>query len=462
MILNLTTAQNRANVIRTTAKNSGQDWNPEFRTTHTPRLKRFFCARVMAGCAGETSVSLFIVLSSSSNPNQPATLLLEQKVAVFQNQNGDTVMSNSTQITVDFHGNSIPVIEYNNEPYTSIKAIVEGMELDWGSQYRKLHSNKARWPTIVKMTMVGKDGKKRQTVCMPVRKLSGWLSSIQANKIKDPEIREKVIQHQNECDDVLWEHWSKKQGKYHHNDDASIYKPDISQLDKAERDLVVNFVSLSPEKQKQVTQYAEALKTGTALPHPVSTELNTDLSCVHYNNHIITFINRNGHVWIPVIQITDLIGIDYRTQVRNIKNNANYQTSIQQLHNNTQFLCLPSEQCIDWLLNINPHKLITKKQAMLVKVQHELPKILKVRTDVSQKLAEYKSPALPAPKAKTKPMTRSQLIKALEKIEGGKITIIKDSDVKKALKTYKEFDDQIIQLKIGSGRFLTELLGHTV
>lgn len=45
-------------------------------------------------------------------------------------------------------------------------------------------------------------------VCLPLRKLPAWLYSISANKVA-PELRDKVIQYQENCDDVLWDYWTK-------------------------------------------------------------------------------------------------------------------------------------------------------------------------------------------------------------------------------------------------------------
>ncbi len=45
-------------------------------------------------------------------------------------------------------------------------------------------------------------------ICMALRKLAAWLNSISPNKVR-PEIRDKVIQYQEECDDVLYEYWAK-------------------------------------------------------------------------------------------------------------------------------------------------------------------------------------------------------------------------------------------------------------
>ncbi|MGF1717927.1 phage antirepressor N-terminal domain-containing protein [Photobacterium chitinilyticum] len=115
------------------------------------------------------------------------------------------------QITVPFHGSNLLIIEHNDEPYTPMKVIVENMGLAWQSQLAKLSANPKRW-TITKIVMVAEDGKKREMACMPLRKLFGWLQTLSPNKVR-PSIREKVIQYQNECDDVLWQHWNQQDSK---------------------------------------------------------------------------------------------------------------------------------------------------------------------------------------------------------------------------------------------------------
>ncbi|MGX8939329.1 phage antirepressor N-terminal domain-containing protein [Symbiopectobacterium sp. Eva_TO] len=111
-------------------------------------------------------------------------------------------------ITVPFHGNALYVVNCNGEPYTPMKPIVEGMEMDWASQFTKL---KQRFnTTIAEITMVAEDGRTRKMLCLPLRKLAGWLQTINPNKVKS-EIRDKVVQYQEECDDVLYEYWTKGQ-----------------------------------------------------------------------------------------------------------------------------------------------------------------------------------------------------------------------------------------------------------
>ena len=121
-------------------------------------------------------------------------------------------MSHSTQvaatraITVPFHGADLYVVEHNGLPYTPMKPIVQAMGLDWGSQFRKVAANEARWG-IVNLTIPSAGGEQAMT-CLPVRKTAAWLTTIEPGKVKNPEVRARVIQYQNECDDVLWQYWN--------------------------------------------------------------------------------------------------------------------------------------------------------------------------------------------------------------------------------------------------------------
>ena len=117
--------------------------------------------------------------------------------------------SNSlTQIAVPFHNAELFLVEHEGQPYTPMKPIVDGMGLAWQSQLAKFNSNAQRWgiTKIVIPTL----GDLQEMVCLPLRKLFAWLTTISPNKVK-PELRDTVIMYQNECDDVLWDYWVKGQ-----------------------------------------------------------------------------------------------------------------------------------------------------------------------------------------------------------------------------------------------------------
>lgn len=108
-------------------------------------------------------------------------------------------------IPVNFHGDSLAMVNHDGRPFVPMKPIAENMGLAWQVQSRKLAEKFGSVITI--MVTTGGDGKQYEMVCLPLRKLPAWLYSINPNKVS-PDIRAKVIQYQEECDDVLWRYWT--------------------------------------------------------------------------------------------------------------------------------------------------------------------------------------------------------------------------------------------------------------
>lgn len=116
-------------------------------------------------------------------------------------------MNSLTQIAVPFHNTELFLIEHNGQPYTPLRQIVQGMGLDWASQFTKIKQKFATCVVEITMQILG-DDQSRSHTCIPVRKLPAWLYSVNPNKVK-PELRDTVIKYQEECDDVLWDYWTK-------------------------------------------------------------------------------------------------------------------------------------------------------------------------------------------------------------------------------------------------------------
>lgn len=110
----------------------------------------------------------------------------------------------SELMPVDFHGDIIFCLEHEGQPYAPMKPIVENMGIAWQTQFRKLNDSGERWG--ITMMMIPSSGGDQKMLCIPVRKLPAWLSSINPKKVK-PELREKIERYQAECDDVLWDYW---------------------------------------------------------------------------------------------------------------------------------------------------------------------------------------------------------------------------------------------------------------
>jgi hypothetical protein len=121
-------------------------------------------------------------------------------------------MTNQAIVHVHFHESELFVIEHEGIPYTPMKPIVEGMGLTWQSQNHKLSCQIDRFCIKHIVMQVPSDDQNRSVMCMPLRKLFGWLMTVNPKKVK-PEIRGNIVMYQNECDDVLWEHWTNGQAR---------------------------------------------------------------------------------------------------------------------------------------------------------------------------------------------------------------------------------------------------------
>ncbi|OOL39167.1 phage antirepressor N-terminal domain-containing protein [Pseudomonas sp. FSL W5-0299] len=112
---------------------------------------------------------------------------------------------NAQLMPVPFHGDTVVLVGQNNEPYVAMKPIVTNMGIDWNGQRTKLVEKFSS--TVEEISTVAEDGKLRSMTCIPLRKLAAWLYSISPNKVA-PELRDKIIQYQEECDEVLWNYWT--------------------------------------------------------------------------------------------------------------------------------------------------------------------------------------------------------------------------------------------------------------
>lgn len=111
----------------------------------------------------------------------------------------------SALMTVPFHGTNLSLVEYEGQPYVPMKAIVGGIGLDWATQQAKLKGNEARWG--YRLIPIPSQGGEQDAGCLPLRKLPGWMQSVSVAKVS-AQVRERLIDYQNECDDALWSYWN--------------------------------------------------------------------------------------------------------------------------------------------------------------------------------------------------------------------------------------------------------------
>lgn len=110
---------------------------------------------------------------------------------------------------VKFYEDELYLVSKDGEPFVPVKPVAENLGLFWQTQCRKLLQDARRWQAQT-IKVKAQDGKLREMLCLPLRKLPAWLMSISPSKVK-PEIRDKLLRYQEECDKVLWDYWFKGQ-----------------------------------------------------------------------------------------------------------------------------------------------------------------------------------------------------------------------------------------------------------
>ncbi|MCT8549977.1 phage antirepressor N-terminal domain-containing protein, partial [Glaesserella parasuis] len=111
----------------------------------------------------------------------------------------------STQLqTVSFYGTDLITLKFNDVAYTAVRPIVEALGLSWGSQSIKLNKNRDKFGCFDIETPT--NGGMQSMLCMPLKKLNGWLFSINPEKVR-PDLKDRVIQYQEECFEALYNYW---------------------------------------------------------------------------------------------------------------------------------------------------------------------------------------------------------------------------------------------------------------
>ncbi|MDZ9851601.1 phage antirepressor N-terminal domain-containing protein [Escherichia coli] len=108
---------------------------------------------------------------------------------------------------VPFNGQQILTAVDAGVTYVAMRQIVENIGIDWTGQSVKLRKMKDKF-NCRDISMVAADGRLRKLLCIPLKKLNGWLFSINPEKVR-ADIRDKLIQYQEECFTVLHDYWTK-------------------------------------------------------------------------------------------------------------------------------------------------------------------------------------------------------------------------------------------------------------
>ncbi|EGI6237447.1 hypothetical protein AHS09_004134 [Salmonella enterica subsp. enterica serovar Brunei] len=109
-------------------------------------------------------------------------------------------------ISVPFYGQQIITAMAAGVTYVAMRPIVENIGIDWAAQFVKLKKQSKKFGCCDIATP--SKGGIQKMLCIPLKKLNGWLFSINPEKVR-ADIRDKLIQYQEECFTVLHDYWTK-------------------------------------------------------------------------------------------------------------------------------------------------------------------------------------------------------------------------------------------------------------
>lgn len=115
--------------------------------------------------------------------------------------------SNAVNTTsIQFHGQPLVTAMISGVAYVAMRPIVENIGIDWSGQMAKLKNQRDKFGC--RDISTPSKGGIQKMLCIPLRKLNGWLFSINPQRVR-ADIRDKLIQYQEECFAVLHEYWTK-------------------------------------------------------------------------------------------------------------------------------------------------------------------------------------------------------------------------------------------------------------
>lgn len=126
--------------------------------------------------------------------------------ARIKDMNSISILEAVNTSSVQFHGQPIITAMVAGVAYVAMKPIVDNLGMSWTSQHRKLLNSGDKYG-YAHMSTPSKGGIQKM-LCIPLKKLNGWLFSINPSKVR-ADIRDKLIAYQEECFTVLHDYWTK-------------------------------------------------------------------------------------------------------------------------------------------------------------------------------------------------------------------------------------------------------------
>ncbi|EIV7638077.1 antirepressor protein Ant [Klebsiella pneumoniae] len=168
---------------------------------------------------------------------------------------------------VPFNGQQVLTTMAAGIAYVAMRPIVENIGLDWAAQFVKLKKQSKKFGCCDIATP--SKGGIQKMLCIPLKKLNGWLFSINPEKVR-ADIRDKLIQYQEECFTVLHDYWTKGKAENPRKTQQSTAKQLTPLRQTAERLIATGMGRIYPDIWKFVHQHFEIEHINQLKPSQIS------------------------------------------------------------------------------------------------------------------------------------------------------------------------------------------------
>ncbi|MBV6340166.1 phage antirepressor N-terminal domain-containing protein [Candidatus Magnetobacterium casense] len=112
-----------------------------------------------------------------------------------------------TTTQIKFHEDTLVTIKQHGNIYVAMKPICESIGLAWQRQLSQIKDDIVISKGVTQV-VIPSSGGPQETTFLLLKYLNGWLFKVNAKRVKNPLTREKLIRYQEECYEVLFEHFN--------------------------------------------------------------------------------------------------------------------------------------------------------------------------------------------------------------------------------------------------------------
>jgi hypothetical protein len=109
-------------------------------------------------------------------------------------------------VTVDFKNDTLFAAQRDDGVFIALKPISDDLGLKWNGQFERLQRDPILSEGIRTIRMPSVGGT-QETTCLRLDLVNGWLFGIDESRVKDEEVRQRVLAYKRECYGVLFKHF---------------------------------------------------------------------------------------------------------------------------------------------------------------------------------------------------------------------------------------------------------------